>query len=50
MPVHASLEDYETFTWRSYRFEVVPAKGQYPRLLHADRPGSTDGRWRSSAT
>ena len=27
LPVHASLEDYETFTWRSYRFEVVPAKG-----------------------
>ena len=27
MQVDARLEDYETFTWRSYRFEVVPAKG-----------------------
>ena len=25
--VDAVLEDYETFTWRGYRFEVVPAKG-----------------------
>ena len=25
--VDAALEDYETFTWRGYRFEVVPAKG-----------------------
>jgi glyoxylase-like metal-dependent hydrolase (beta-lactamase superfamily II) len=27
IPVDAALEDYEEFVWRSYRFEVLPAKG-----------------------
>ena len=27
VPVDATLEDYETFTWRDYTFEVIPAKG-----------------------
>lgn len=27
IPVDAVLEDYETFTWRTYRFFVLPAKG-----------------------
>lgn len=25
--VDAALQDYETFVWRGYRFEIVPAKG-----------------------
>jgi glyoxylase-like metal-dependent hydrolase (beta-lactamase superfamily II) len=27
IPVDAVLEDYESFTWRGYRFYVLPAKG-----------------------
>lgn len=27
IPVDAVLEDYETFEWRDYRFEILPAKG-----------------------
>lgn len=27
IPVQASLEDYETFTWHNYRVRVLPAKG-----------------------
>jgi glyoxylase-like metal-dependent hydrolase (beta-lactamase superfamily II) len=27
IPVNAVLEDYETFTWRGYSFQVLPAKG-----------------------
>lgn len=27
IPVDAVLEDYETFTWRGYQFQVLPAKG-----------------------
>ncbi len=27
IPVAATLDDYETFTWRGYRFHVLPAKG-----------------------
>ena len=49
LPVSATLDDYQEFAWRGYRFYVLRPRGT-PRARWLCWPKSTDGWWFSAET